>query len=168
MYRRFTAHLFYKIGLLVALFSLVLSGVVFYVVEYYYTDQDTILDAQELFFYGHLVDGWDFPKDTLAIKNEIDNLRFNVSFFNQDSSSFWFYPKPVNPRGFLVYADSKDFEELHQVVSPLFVSLGPNIEGDFLTYVQKDSFHVFLYTEQRYAPEYVNYFPPFIVSMIFR
>ena len=56
MYKRFTAHLFYKIGLLVALFSLVLSGVVFYVVEYYYTDQDTILDAQELYFYGDVVD----------------------------------------------------------------------------------------------------------------
>ena len=167
MYKRFTAHLFYKIGLLVALFSLVLSGVVFYVVEYYYTDQDTILDAQELFFYGQLVDSWSFPEDTVVIKNEIDNLRLNASIFNRDSSAAWFYPMPVNPDGFLVYADSDDFEALHGVVSPLFVSHGSNMDGNFLTYVQKDSFHVFLYTEEKYGPEYVNYFPPFVVSVIF-
>ena len=52
MFRRFTAHLFYKIGLLVVLFSIFLTGVIFYTVDYYYTEQDTILDAQELYFYG--------------------------------------------------------------------------------------------------------------------
>ena len=167
MYSRFTAHLFYKIGLLVALFSLVLSGVVFYVVEYYYTDQDTILDAQELFFYGHIVDGWNFPGDTVSIKNDVDNLRFNVSFFNQDTSNAWFYPQRVSPEGYLYYVDSEDFEELHQVVTPLYVSMGSNIDGEHITYVNKDSFHVFLYTDEKFAPEYINYFPPFLVSMLF-
>ena len=70
MFKRFTAHLFYKIGFLVAVFSLVLSGVVFYVVEYYYTNQDTILDAQELYFYGHIVNEWDFPVDSIDIKKK--------------------------------------------------------------------------------------------------
>ena len=42
MFKRLTAHLFYKIGLLVAIFSIVLTFVVFYAVDYYYTDQDTI------------------------------------------------------------------------------------------------------------------------------
>ena len=167
MYKRFTAHLFYKIGLLVALFSLVLSGVVFYVVEYYYTDQDTILDAQELYFYGDVVDGWSFPEDTTGIKKEVDNLRFNVSFFNQDSTLAWFYPNRVNPEGYLDYADSRDFEKLHKVVNPLYVSIGSNVDGDYLTYVQKDSMHIFVYTDEKYAPEYINYFPPFVVSMIF-
>ena len=167
MYKRFTAHLFYKIGLLVALFSLVLSGVVFYVVEYYYTDQDTILDAQELFFYGFLVDSWDFPEDTLSIKREVDNLHLNVSFFNQDSSVAWFYPQKVNPEGYLDYTNSGDFKDLHNVVTPLFGSFGSNVNGEYMTYVNKDSFHVFLYTDEKYAPEYINYFPPLVVSMVF-
>ena len=167
MYKRFTAHLFYKIGLLVALFSLVLSGVVFYVVEYYYTDQDTILDAQELFFYSYLVDSWAFPEDTISIKSEVDNLHLNVSFFNQDSSVAWFYPQQVNPEGYLDYTNSSDFREIHNVVTPLFGSFGSNLDGEYMTYVNKDSFHVFLYTDEKYAPEYINYFPPLVVSMVF-
>ena len=41
------------------------------------------------------------------------------------------------------------------------------MDGDYLTYVQKDSMHIFIYTDEKYAPEYINYFPPFVVSMIF-
>ena len=144
-----------------------LSGVVFYVVEYYYTDQDTILDAQELFFYSYLVDSWAFPEDTISIKSEVDNLHLNVSFFNQDSSVAWFYPQQVNPEGYLDYTNSSDFREIHNVVTPLFGSFGSNLDGEYMTYVNKDSFHVFLYTDEKYAPEYINYFPPLVVSMVF-
>ena len=167
MFRRFTAHLFYKIGLLVALFSLVLTGVIFFVVEYYYTDQDTILDAQELYFHSHIVDDWNFPEDSIGIKKDVDDLRFNVAFYDQDSSVVWFYPKPINPEGYLDYVNSGDYEELHQIISPLFASHGSSIDNEFLTYVKKDSFHVFLYTDVVYSPEYLNYFPPFIVSIVF-
>ena len=79
----------------------------------------------------------------------------------------WFYPNRVNPEGYLDYADSRDFEKLHKVVNPLYVSIGSNVDGDYLTYVQKDSMHIFIYTDEKYAPEYINYFPPFVVSMIF-
>ena len=74
MLRRFTAHLFYKIGLLVVLFSILLTVVIFYTVDYYYTEQDTVLDAQELYFYGDIINRWDFPDDSIEMKK--DKRRF--------------------------------------------------------------------------------------------
>jgi hypothetical protein len=88
MFKLFTAHLFYKIGLLVVLFSILLTGIIFYTVDYYYTEQDTILDAQELYFYGYLVNSWNFPEDSIKIKNEIDKLHFLFLLSPQENSSY--------------------------------------------------------------------------------
>ena len=57
MFTRFTEHLFYKIGLLVLLFSILLTVIIFYTVDYYYVEQDTLLDAHELYFYGKIILG---------------------------------------------------------------------------------------------------------------
>ena len=167
MFKRFTGHLFYKIGLLVILFSMLLTGVIFYTVDYYYTEQDTILDAQELYFYGYIVNGWDFPKDSIKIKNEIDSLHFNVTFYNSDSLLLWFYPDLVDPDGYFSYADSRNMEVMHGVKNPLFVSVGSSNTDEYLTYVKKDSLHVFVAVDQEVSPEYVNYFPPIVVSLLF-
>tara|TARA_Y100001935_G_scaffold191741_1_gene159917 strand:+ start:47 stop:1369 length:1323 start_codon:yes stop_codon:yes gene_type:complete len=165
--KKFTAHLFYKIGLLVALFFFVLSAVVFYVVEYYYTDLDTVFDAQELYFYGDLLNNWKFPQDSLNIKRDINNLRLNVTFYGQDSSLVWYYPEPVYPDGYLSYADSDDLEKIHFIKNPLFVSHGSTDGDEFLTYVKKDSFHVFISINQTVGSEYANYLPPLMVSIGF-
>ena len=167
MYKRFTAHLFYKIGLLVVLFSILLTGVIFYTVDYYYTEQDTILDAQELYFYGYMVNGWSFPEDSIKIKGQIDSLHFNVTFYGPDSLLIWFYPQLVDPAGYLSYADSRDMEAWHGVKSPLFVSVGSSNADEYLTYVKKDSLHVFVGVDQEVSSEYINYFPPLIVSILF-
>ncbi len=167
MIKKFTAHLFYKIGLLVALFFFVLSAVVFYVVEYYYTDLDTVFDAQELYFYGDLLNNWKFPQDSLNIKRDINNLRLNVTFYGQDSSLVWYYPEPVYPDGYLSYADSDDLEKIHFIKNPLFVSHGSTDGDEFLTYVKKDSFHVFISINQTVGSEYANYLPPLMVSIGF-
>ena len=167
MIKKFTAHLFYKIGLLVALFFFVLSAVVFYVVEYYYTDLDTVFDAQELYFYGDLLNSWVFPGDSLNIKKDIDNLRLNVTFYGQDSSLVWYYPKPVYPDGYLSYADSDDLEKIHFIKNPLYVSHGSTENDEFLTYVKKDTFHVFISINQNVGSEYTNYLPPLMVSIFF-
>ena len=167
MFNRFTEHLFYKIGVLVVLFSIVLTAVIFYVVDYYYTEQDTILDAQELYFHGHLINGWDFPRDKEKIKKEVDNLRLNITFYGADSSLVWYYPDKINPEGYLSYADSRDMQELHGIKSPLFVSQGSSYNDEYLTYVKKDSLHVFLGVKQRVVPEFINYLPPIIISIIF-
>ena len=151
--------------MLVAIFFFVLSAVVFYVVEYYYTDLDTVFDAQELYFYGDLLNDWEFPQDSLNIKKDINNLRLNVTFYGQDSSLVWYYPKPVYPDGYLSYADSDDLEKIHFIKNPLFVSHGSTDNDEFLTYVKKDSFHVFISINQNVASEYTNYLAPLIVSI---
>ena len=71
MYNRFTGYLFYKIGVLVLLCFILLTITIFSVVDYYYTDHDTILDAHELYFYSQLLEQWSFPEDSLSIKNDI-------------------------------------------------------------------------------------------------
>ena len=167
MLKRFTEHLFYKIGLLVVLFSILLTAVIFYTVDYYYVEQDTLLDAHELYFYGKIIDSWDFPDDSVTIKHEIDNLNFLVSFYNQDSSLVWSYPQIVNPSGYWSYADSDDMQNLHGVENPIFISIGSSDNNEYLTYAKKDSLHIFIGVNQETSPEYINYFPPIIVSIIF-
>ena len=167
MLKYFTSHLFYKIGLLVVFFSIFLTVVIFYTVDYYYVEPDTLLDAHELYFYGNIVDDWSFPRDSIKIKEEIDALRISVSFYSEDSSLVWFYPTIINPAGYLNYTDSNDMERLHGVKNPLFVSLGSSSSVDYLTYAKKDSFHVFVSVEQEVSPEYINYLPPILVSILF-
>tara|TARA_Y100001970_G_scaffold292060_1_gene431734 strand:- start:1989 stop:3311 length:1323 start_codon:yes stop_codon:yes gene_type:complete len=167
MFRLFTRYLFYKIGLLVVLFSIFLTAVIFYTVDYYYTDPDTLLDAHELYFYSNIVENWHFPKDSTEIKNQIDNLHWIVAFYNPDSTLKWSYPQPINPAGYLNYLDSDDMETLHNVTTPMYVSLGSTDEIDYVTYVKTDSMHVFIALDQQVASEYINYLPPIFVSILF-
>ena len=76
MFKVFTKYLFYKIGLLVVIFSVSLTALIFFTVDYYYTEQDTLLDAQELYFYTKMVSDWGGPPDTSLIKKDVDNLHY--------------------------------------------------------------------------------------------
>jgi len=172
MFRRLTAHLFYKIAILVVLFSVLLTAVIFYTVDYYYVEHDTLLDAHELYFYSHVIDAWDFPNNLEKIQQELDNLHMKVTFIdiNNKSNVVWAYPDTIDPTGYLNYIDSEDTEALHGVKNPFFVSVGSTPINQFITYAQKDSFHVFLAIDEKYAnisPEYINYFPPIVVSIVF-
>ena len=167
MFKVFTQHLFYKIGLLVILFSFFLTAIIFYTVDYYYEDTDTLLDAHELYFYGNIIGDWNLSSNLEKVKKEINNLRWIVSIYNPDSSLYWYYPEEFNPQGYLNYIDSKDMENLHGVKSPLYVSLGSTELRDYVTYVKKDSLHVFIVADQEFAPDYINYLPPMAVSLIF-
>ena len=167
MFKFFTKHLFYKIGLLVAFFSILLTTVIFYTVDYYYTEPDTLLDAHELYFYANIVQKWDFLEDVEKIKAEIDNLRWIVNIYNPDSTINWYYPKQFNPKGYLNYSDSEDMEFLHGVKTPLYVSIGSTDLIEYVTYVKKDSLHFFVVADQKLSPEYINYLPPIILSFIF-
>ena len=167
MLKVFTKHLFYKIGLLVVIFSILLTSVIFYTVDYYYTDPDTLLDAHELYFYSNIIQEWDFEKNIEKIKLEIDNLRWIVNIYGADSTIYWYYPKEFNPKGYLNYSDSNDMEDLHGVKTPLYVSIGSTDSIEYVTYIKKDSLHFFIAADQNIAPEYINYLPPIILSFIF-
>ena len=168
MYKRFTSYLFYKIALLVAIFSILLIALIFFVVDYYYTDQDTILDAHDMYFYSQLIDGWNFPSDTTRIKAEILNLQYNVSIYSQDDKSLvWSYPNTVNPEGYIIFADSEYMEEIHDIDIPLYVAFGYNGKDENLTSIRKGGVYYFLTVPQEYTPEYINYVPPLLLLFFF-
>ena len=168
MYKKFTSFLYYKIALLVFVFSILLIALVFVVVDYYYTDQDTIRDAHELYFYYALVDAWDFPADTNKIKNEILNLHCSLSIYSDiDSSLVWAFPRVVNPKGYIIDSDSDVLGKIHDIDIPGYVSYGFNDFGDNLTSVKRGDLHYFLSVEQDYTSEYFNYLPPVVLLLLF-
>ena len=123
MYKRFTSFLYYKIALLVMIFSIALIALIFFVVDYYYTDQDTILDAHEMYFYSQLIDTWQFPRDTTKIKSDANNLQYHISIYDEKNKSLvWSYPKIVNPEGYIIFTDSNDLSTIHNIRIPLYVS----------------------------------------------
>ena len=168
MYKRFTSYLYYKIALLVMVFSISLMALIFFVVDYYYTDQDTILDAHDMYFYNELIGGWDFPSDTTTIKKDIDNLQYNVSIYSEESKNLiWSYPSLVNPSGYIIFADSESLGAIHNINIPLYVSFGNNEQEENLTSVKKGGLVYFLTVPQDYSNEYINYIPPLILLIIF-
>ena len=91
MYKKITSYLFYKIGALVLLYSILLTSIIFITVDYFYTEQDSILDAHDLYFYsnGGTVDpatGADLTQismstSSLPIATGLDTLEANVSTY---------------------------------------------------------------------------------------
>jgi len=168
MYKKFTSYLYYKIALLVMGFSILLIALIFFVVDYYYTDQDTILDAHEMYFSAQLVNNWDFPSDTTTIKNDVLNLKYSISIYSEDDKSLlWSYPRVVDPSGYIIFVDSERLEKIHDIVPPLYVSWGNNAAGENITSIKKGGEYYFLTWEQEYSPEYINYIPPLLLLLVF-
>ena len=167
MLKILTSHLFYKIGLLVLIFSVSLTALIFIIVDYYYTEQDSVLDAHDLYFYSNLVDGWGEPLDTIKTKNDLDNLHLSLSVYSaEDSSLVWFYPKIINPSGYYNFLDSKDLGGAYNINFPVFTSFGESDIYANLIYVNNGD-HYFMVVNQEYFPEYINYIPPIVLSIIF-
>ena len=141
---------------------------VFFIIDYYYTDQDTILDTHELYFYSELIGGWEFPEDTIKIKNDVDNLHYNVSIYNDIGGELlWHYPEIVNPSGYISYSNSDTLGLLHNIDIPFYVSFGSTLEDENITWVDRDGLHYFLSIDQSYSPVYINYIPPLLLSILF-
>ena len=70
----FRTSLFNRLGVLVIVFTITLTAVLFYQFEYSFTTQDSILDAHEHFYYAKMVESWGDPPDTNRIINNLNNL----------------------------------------------------------------------------------------------
>lgn len=126
------------------------------------------MDAHELYFYSSLVQSWDFPKDTLSIKNEISNLHYSLSIYSGlDKSLIWSYPRVVDPSGYMVFADSDDLGLLHDISIPLFSSYGASNKEENLTMVIDGDLAYFFSIDQDYSSEYINYIPPMTLLLLF-
>jgi len=115
MYKKFTSFLYYKIALLVMVFSISLIALIFFVVDYYYTDQDTILDAHEMYFYSQLISSWDFPLDSIKMKQDIINLQYNISIYSGDKNMIWSFPSEVDTTGYTKFVYSDILSSIHNI-----------------------------------------------------
>ena len=167
MYKKFTSFLYYKIALLVMVFSISLIALIFFVVDYYYTDQDTILDAHEMYFYSQLISSWDFPLDSIKIKQDIINLQYNISIYSGEKNLIWSFPSEVDTTGYTKFVDSEVLDLMHNIKIPSYVSFGKNDADEYLTLVEEQGLYYFLTIPQEYSAEYLNYIPPLLLLFFF-
>ena len=131
MFKTFTSHLFYKIGLLVLLFSILLIATVFFIVDYYYTEQDSLYITHELYFYSELVEQWDFVNNPSGVRTDANNLGFSVGIYSDvDSSLVWFYPDTVFAKGYISDADSENLGPRYDIEIP-FVDYTPTLNHKY-------------------------------------
>ena len=171
MINKLSSHLFYKVALLVLVFSVLQIVLIFYVVDHYYTDQDTIWDAHELYSYSSMVQNWNFPSDTLRIQRDIDNLHLSLSVYSMENKSLvWSHPTMVDPDGYIIFADSDYLSQRHDIVFPYQASFGENDYGDHLTRVDRGGLVYFFKLDKLdsgYSSEYINYVPPLVLLILF-
>jgi signal transduction histidine kinase len=148
-------------------FSISLIALIFFVVDYYYTDQDTILDAHEMYFYSQLINSWDFPLDSIKIKQDVINLQYNISIYSGDKNLIWSFPSGVDTTGYTIIVDSEYLGLIHNIKIPSYVSFGKNDSDENLTSVKKEGLYYFLTIPQEYNAEYLNYIPPLLLLLFF-
>ena len=73
-------------GLLVVVFTITLTSVLYYRFEYSFTTQDSILDAHENYYYSKMVENWGDPPDTVLINKEVKNLKMWCGVFKREQN----------------------------------------------------------------------------------
>ena len=76
--------LFNRLGVLVIVFTITLTAVLFYQFQYSFTTQDSILDAHEHYYYSKMVKSWGSPPDTNYIIKEVKNLQMWCGIYKRD------------------------------------------------------------------------------------
>ena len=122
----FRQSLFFKLGLMVSFFASGLLIFLAFITNQSYTEQDTILDAHEFYYYSQMVESWGNPPDSTKILTDVKNLQLMICVYSikQDSAVFWKYPKSFSPKKYFSYSDSELMNDLWAVDIPLYVSSG--------------------------------------------
>jgi signal transduction histidine kinase len=108
---------------MVALFTGALIMVVYFVVYLSFTEQDTILDTHEFYYYSKMVENWGSPPDTAMMSKEIRNLKMIGGVF-KDGERVWSHPVDFSYENYLWYSDSEYLGEIYDIDIPLFVTFG--------------------------------------------
>ena len=70
----FRQSLFFKLGLMVSFFASGLLIFLAFITNQSYTEQDSILDAHEFYYYSQMVESWGNPPDSTKILTDVKNL----------------------------------------------------------------------------------------------
>ena len=84
---RFRKSLFTRLGLLVIVFTISLTAVLYYQFDRSYITQNSILDAHENYYYSQMVSRWGNPPDTNHVLHEINNLQMWCGIFELNTTT---------------------------------------------------------------------------------
>ena len=168
--------LFKRLGVLVFIFTTTLISLLYYQFAYFFTDQDHIMAAHEMYYYSNMVSNWNNPPDTNIVIDEVENLQMWCAIYKRDTTQsgiaypaklYWSnLPSYISVDEFYNWSDSPYFEDLYGIEIPLNVFFGTLLDrpttvvdnGDYLFYMIID-----------YVPpaEIKNVIFAIILSMIF-
>ena len=173
---RFKKSLFTRLGLLVVVFTIALTSVLYYQFQYSFTTQDSILDAHETYYYSEMVSKWSNPPDTNYVLKEINNLQMWCGIFNRDTTDsgiaypgeiYWSnLPSRIIPEEFIQWHKSSEFEATYGINIPLKVFFG---EIDTMPVAVVDNGNYLFYLVIDYIPpaEINNLIFAIILSILF-
>ena len=164
--------LFLRIGLMVAGFSVILIFGVYYFVMFSYTEQDTILDAHEYYYYSEMVSSWGVPPDTTTMLQDLKNLKMMCVVLLDTSDIWWAHPKPFveefSRTQYISYSDSEFLGEIYDINIPLEVSFGDLGEQLMCTYVKNSEYEYFLAIDYAAQSDFwLRFIPTSIFILLF-
>ncbi len=174
--QRFQKSLFKRLGLLVFVFTITLTSVLYYQLQYSFTAPDSILDAHETYYYSEMVLKWGNPPDTNQVSREINNLKMWCGIFKREITElgiaypgkvYWSnLPSNIFPEEFIQWHKSSEFETMYGIKIPLKVFFG-EINTMSVTVVDNGN-HLF-YLAIDYIPpaEINNLLFAFILAILF-
>ena len=165
-YLPFQRSLFLRIGLLVTSFTGALILVMYFVVYYSFSEQDTILDTHECYYYSEMVASWGMPPDTLKILHDLRNLKMMGGIY-KGGQKYWSYPADFDNTGFSSYSDSDYLGRIHDINIPLYVAFGDL--GDLLSALVINGDYDFYLTINWQPPSdlILRFIPASILTLIF-
>ena len=174
--QRFQKSLFKRLGLLVFVFTITLTSVLYYQLQYSFTAPDSILDAHETYYYSEMVSKWGNPPDTNQVSKEINNLKMWCGIFKREITElgiaypgkvYWSnLPSNIFPEEFIQWHKSSEFETMYGIKIPLKVFFG-EINTMSVTVVDNGNYLFYLAIDYIPPAEINNLLFAFILAILF-
>ena len=168
--------LFNRLGLLVIVFTIALTTILYLQFEYSFTTQDTIIDAHEYYYYSKMVESWGNPPDTVLMKDEVTNLKMLCGIFIREEneagiaipgSSYWSnLPKNILIDEMYSWSKSTYLSKMHKIEIPLVVIFG-DINDYPVTVVDNGNYLFYLVIDYISPSELNNIFLALPTAIIF-
>ena len=130
----FKKSLFNRLGLLVVIFTVALTSVLFYQFHYSFSTQDSLLDAHENYYYSKMIESWGSPPDTIHIIKELRNLHIWCGIYNKfindegrtiPHRKYWSnLPNKIDIDEFISWTISTDYEDVYNIDIPYRIQTG--------------------------------------------
>jgi len=172
----FKKSLFNRLGLLIVVFTIALTTVLFYQFHYSFSTQDSIIDAHENYYYSRMVQSWNNPPDTTLIIEELANLKIWCGIFKRDTTeygvafpgkTYWSnLPATILTKNFISWTISTDFEKIYDISIPLEVFFG-EINTMPVTVVDNGEYLFYLVIDYIPPSDWYNVLFAIVLSIVF-